>query len=55
MARVKRCSSWKTIRLCDSVISEVLEELGYEVIAASNARPAIPLLQIRSADRPYDL
>ena len=31
-----------TVRL---IISEVLEELGYEVIVASDARPAIPLLQ----------
>jgi CheY-like chemotaxis protein len=28
-----------------SVIREVLEELGYEVIATSDARPAIPLLK----------
>ena len=31
-----------TVRL---IISDVLEELGYEVLAASDARPAIPLLQ----------
>ena len=38
-----------TVRL---VISEVLEELGYEVLVASDARPAIPLLQ---SDRRIDL
>jgi CheY-like chemotaxis protein len=32
----------KTVRL---IIREVLEELGYEVLAVSDARPAIPLLQ----------
>jgi PAS domain S-box-containing protein len=31
-----------TVRL---IISDVLEELGYEVLTASDARPAIPLLQ----------
>jgi PAS domain S-box-containing protein len=38
-----------TVRL---IISAVLEELGYEVLAASDARPAIPLLQ---SDRRIDL
>ena len=32
----------KTVRL---IIREVLEELGYEVLAVSDSRPAIPLLQ----------
>ena len=38
-----------TVRL---IISEVLEELGYDVLVASDARPAIPLLQ---SDRRIDL
>jgi PAS domain S-box-containing protein len=38
-----------TVRL---IISEVLEELGYDVLVASDARPAIPLLQ---SDRPIHL
>jgi PAS domain S-box-containing protein len=38
-----------TVRL---IISEVLEELGYDVLVASDARPAIPLLQ---SDRRVDL
>ncbi len=38
-----------TVRL---IISDVLEELGYDVIAASDARPAIPLLQ---SDQRIDL
>ena len=38
-----------TVRL---IISEVLEELGYNVLVASDARPAIPLLQ---SDQRIDL
>ena len=38
-----------TVRL---IISEVLQELGYDVLVASDARPAIPLLQ---SDRRIDL
>ena len=38
-----------TVRL---IISEVLEELGYDVLVASDARPAIPLLQ---SDQRIDL
>jgi DNA-binding response OmpR family regulator len=34
------------------IISEVLKELGYDVLEASDARPAIPLLQ---SDRRIDL
>ena len=44
-------SSWgrTTVRL---IISAVLEELGYAVLLATDARPAIPLLQ---SDRRIDL
>ena len=38
-----------TVRL---IISAVLEELGYDVLLASDARPAIPMLQ---SDRRIDL
>jgi CheY-like chemotaxis protein len=38
-----------TVRL---IISDVLEELGYNVLLASDARPAIPLLQ---SDQRIDL
>ena len=38
-----------TVRL---ILADVLEELGYDVLLASDARPAIPILQ---SDRRIDL
>lgn len=38
-----------TVRL---ILADVLEELGYDVLVASDARPAIPILQ---SDRRIDL